>query len=92
VNVSPVQDPDDEGGDAAADLDGVVDIDSEDEPPAPPPPYEFDPADVEPAARRLDAAYAAARTGHWPDVVDGVRGGPQRRRLSSRKRRWTGRC
>lgn len=72
----PAQDPDDEGGDAAADLDDVVDIDGDDEPPAPPPPYEFDPADVEPATRRLDNAYATARTGHWSDVVDGVRGGP----------------
>lgn len=76
MTVSPAQDPDDEGGDAAADIDDVVDIDGDDEPPAPPPPYEFDPADVEPATRRLDTAYATARTGHWSDVVDGVRGGP----------------
>lgn len=67
-------DTDGDGGDVSADFDEFVAFD-EDEPPATPP-YEFDLVDVEPAASRLDSAYAKAKTSHWFDVVDSLRDGP----------------
>ncbi len=71
----PTGDPTSDDEDVEAD--DVIEIDGDVEPPEPPPPYEFDPGDVEPAARRFDAAYAAAAlTSHWSAVIDGIRGGP----------------
>ncbi len=63
-------------GDEALGIDDVVVLGDE-EAPEPPPPYEFDPTDVEPAARRLDAAFAeSGPASHWSDVVDHLRGAP----------------
>lgn len=58
-------------------LGNPMELDEISEPPPSPPPYQFHSADVGPAARRLDAAYAIADPmGRWPRVIDSVRGGP----------------
>lgn len=63
--------------DEADDVVDVLDAVGEATPPKPPPPYEYDEAHVDPAARRLDSAYAeAGATRHWSDVIDHLRGGP----------------
>jgi hypothetical protein len=74
-------DPVPAGGDDEDELDDdevvvTTGDDAEPESPAPPDPYIFDPADAEPAATRLDAAYAEGLGKGWSAVVDALRGGP----------------